>query len=141
MTRELIIETLGSRGDGVARCDEGMLYIPFTLPGERVCVNVQDGRGDVLELLEASPERCEPLCRHYGTCGGCSLQHLAQVRQRLHYLASQNRALLHIDNPMGTPPGKAEQNTGTRSACGENRTAPGAGLRRDDRLYRNIEPS
>jgi 23S rRNA (uracil1939-C5)-methyltransferase len=76
LTSELVIETLGSRGDGVARCDEGPVYIPFTLPGERVRVSLQGERGEVLEILEESEERCEPLCRHYGTCGGCSLQHL-----------------------------------------------------------------
>jgi len=76
MTRELVIESLGSRGDGVARCDEGPVYVPFTLPGERVRVSLQGERGELLAILEESEERCEPLCRHYGTCGGCSLQHL-----------------------------------------------------------------
>ncbi len=69
MTRELVIETLGSRGDGVARCDEGPVYIPFTLPGERVRASLKGERGEVLEIIEESNERCEPLCRHYGTCG------------------------------------------------------------------------
>jgi len=76
MTRELVIETLGSRGDGVARCDEGPVYIPFTLPGERVRASLKGERGELLEIINESNERCEPLCRHYGTCGGCSLQHL-----------------------------------------------------------------
>ena len=67
---------LGSRGDGVAQCDGGPVYVPFTLPGERVRAKIQDGRGEMLELIEASKERREPLCRHFGTCGGCSLQHL-----------------------------------------------------------------
>ena len=76
LTSECVIETLGSRGDGITRCDDGPVYIPFTLPGERVCANIQGERGEVLQILEPSPERCEPLCRHFGTCGGCSLQHL-----------------------------------------------------------------
>jgi 23S rRNA (uracil1939-C5)-methyltransferase len=76
MSHEIVIETLGSRGDGVAQHDDNLVYIPFTLPGERVRVNMEGARGDVLEILKASEERCEPICRHYGTCGGCSLQHL-----------------------------------------------------------------
>lgn len=79
MPHELVIESLGSRGDGIAHCDEGPVYVPFTLPGERVSVSVQDGRGEVLEILEASEERSKPSCRHYGTCGGCSLQHLNSI--------------------------------------------------------------
>jgi 23S rRNA (uracil1939-C5)-methyltransferase len=47
MTRELVIETLGSRGDGVARCNEGPVYVPFTLPGERVRVSLQGERGEL----------------------------------------------------------------------------------------------
>jgi len=76
MERELVIETLGSRGDGIAHGDDAPIYIPFTLPGERVRAKIQDGRGEMLELLEASNDRCKPLCGHFGKCGGCSLQHL-----------------------------------------------------------------
>ena len=49
MARELVIETLGSRGDGVARCDNGPVYIPFTLPGELVRVSIEGERGEVLD--------------------------------------------------------------------------------------------
>jgi len=93
MTHEIVIGRLGSRGDGVACYGGKSVYIPFTLAGERVRVSLEDGRGDVLEILDASPDRCKPVCRHYGLCGGCSLQHLKsasylewkheQVRQAL----------------------------------------------------------
>jgi 23S rRNA (uracil1939-C5)-methyltransferase len=76
MTSEHVIETLGSRGDGIARGDDGPIYIPFTLPGERVRANVDGERGELVEVLERSEDRCEPVCKHFGTCGGCSLQHL-----------------------------------------------------------------
>jgi 23S rRNA (uracil1939-C5)-methyltransferase len=55
--REVTIDRLGLSGDGLA---EG-LRVPFTLPGERV-------RGPVAEGVLAP-------CRHFGTCGGCALQH------------------------------------------------------------------
>ncbi len=76
MADELVIEALGSRGDGVTQTESGPVYVPFTLPFERVRANVQGERGELLELLEVSEERREPLCRHFGECGGCSLQHL-----------------------------------------------------------------
>lgn len=75
---ELLIERLGARGDGVAREDDGMVYVPFALPGERVRTGPRGhGRRSVVEILAPSPSRVEPVCRHFGTCGGCQLQHLA----------------------------------------------------------------
>ena len=70
--RELVIGRVGAQGDGVA---EGPVYVPFTLPGERVLAQVQAGRGELAELLVASDERQTPPCPHFLACGGCALQH------------------------------------------------------------------
>ena len=70
--RELVIGRVGAQGDGVA---EGPVYVPFTLPGERVLARVQAGRGELAELLTASVERQTPPCPHFLACGGCALQH------------------------------------------------------------------
>ena len=76
MQREVTIERLGAGGDGVA--ENGPLFVPFTLPGERARVEIEpDGKhARLVELIEPSKERVEPICRHFGTCGGCALQHL-----------------------------------------------------------------
>jgi 23S rRNA (uracil1939-C5)-methyltransferase len=76
--REMTIERLGAGGDGVA--EHGTLFVPFTLPGERVRVEIDpDGKhARLVELIEPSPKRVEPICRHFGTCGGCALQHLEE---------------------------------------------------------------
>lgn len=86
---ELVVDRLGHQGDGMA----GGVFVPLALPGERVRARVEDGRAEVLEILEASPERVPPVSPHFGECGGCSLQHWAaqpylewkreQVRQTL----------------------------------------------------------
>lgn len=80
MALERVIERLGAQGDGVAEGPDGPLFIPFTLPGERVSVEVDsDGKhAAVLDVLDRSAERREPLCPHFGVCGGCALQHLEQ---------------------------------------------------------------
>lgn len=79
---DLTIEGLGARGDGVAQHDGRPVFVPFALPGERVRVKLTGAKsagtkGELIELLSESPERVEPVCPHFGPCGGCSLQHLA----------------------------------------------------------------
>jgi 23S rRNA (uracil1939-C5)-methyltransferase len=75
MTVELTIEAMGAGGDGVACIRGEPVYAPFTLPGERVRARIEGGRGRLVEILEASPARAAPVCRHFGQCGGCALQH------------------------------------------------------------------
>src|SRR3990170_6873518 len=80
MELEIEIERLGAKGDGVAAGPEGPIFVPFTLPGERVRIAVEPGndRARLIELLEASPDRIAPICPHFGSCGGCALQHLEE---------------------------------------------------------------
>lgn len=72
----LRIDSLGGHGDGVARTERGQVFVPFTLPGEVVNAAVERDRGTLMAVLEPSPLRVDPECRHFGTCGGCSLQHV-----------------------------------------------------------------
>lgn len=72
--REVDIARLGARGDGVAETAEGPSFIPFALPGERWRIG---GPGSAGLLSASSPERREPSCRHFATCGGCVAQHMS----------------------------------------------------------------
>ena len=74
---ELLIRRLGAQGDGIVDIDGQPVFVPFALPGERVSVEVEGERGRLLRVLEPSPERAAPVCRHFGKCGGCSVQHMA----------------------------------------------------------------
>lgn len=68
----LTIEHLGAGGDGVARGPDGRpVYVAGALPGEQVA---DGGRGAV---ILSSPDRVAPPCQHFGTCGGCNAQHMA----------------------------------------------------------------
>ena len=70
------IERLGGQGDGIARSESGPVYIRYALPGETVTAARQKDRADLIAVVKRSPQRVEPPCRHFGTCGGCALQHL-----------------------------------------------------------------
>jgi 23S rRNA (uracil1939-C5)-methyltransferase len=70
------IDRLGAGGDGVVDTPAGPLYVPFALPGERANVARHKDRAEIVALLETSPQRVVPACRHFGDCGGCAIQHL-----------------------------------------------------------------
>jgi len=81
---ELSIDRLGAQGDGIAERARagGPVFVPFTLPGERVRVAISGeisggARGRLMEVLVPSKDRIAPQCRHFMDCGGCTLQHLA----------------------------------------------------------------
>ena len=71
------ITELGARGDGVATVGDERVFVPFALPGERLEVSVNQGRGTIVSLLDRSADRVDPACPLFGQCGGCSLQHIA----------------------------------------------------------------
>jgi 23S rRNA (uracil1939-C5)-methyltransferase len=78
MTEQLTISHLGHRGDGIADGPDGPIYVPCTLPGETVEAEPWPGHPDrrhLLNVIAASEARAKPLCQHFGTCGGCALQH------------------------------------------------------------------
>ena len=70
--QEVEIDGLGAQGDGVVELPEELLYIPYALPGE--LWRFVDGEPPV--LLRPHPARAEPVCRHFGSCGGCDAQHM-----------------------------------------------------------------
>ena len=75
MSTRFTIARLGSQGDGIASAEGGEVFIPFTLPGETVTAARQKDRATLMSVLEASPLRVDPACRHFTECGGCALQH------------------------------------------------------------------
>lgn len=73
-------------GSGVARLDGKAVFIEGALPGEKVRFRYLQRRkrydtAELLEILEPSPDRVAPPCPHFGSCGGCDLQHLRPERQ------------------------------------------------------------
>lgn len=78
------IESLGGHGDGVGLVEGVTLFVPMTVPGDRVMARIATidkdrGKARALELVEESADRAEPPCAHFGPCGGCSAQHLSDT--------------------------------------------------------------
>ncbi len=77
-TQTFKITALAHKGDGVAEAPDGPVFVPFALPGETVTVRRRGARADLVEVAIPAPERIAPVCRHFGTCGGCALQHMGE---------------------------------------------------------------
>ncbi|MEQ8481666.1 MAG: class I SAM-dependent RNA methyltransferase [Hoeflea sp.] len=81
--QKLEITRLGGQGDGIAETPKGQVFVPFAMPGDIVNVAVEKDRGTLISLLEASGDRTDPPCPHFGpdadpgACGGCALQHMS----------------------------------------------------------------
>lgn len=106
MTEQLKIYRLGHRGDGVADTSDGPVYVPYTLPGETVTVGPIAGHPDRRHLVHVdrpSHERIEPICKHFGACGGCALQHwsLAEYRLWKRSLVVEAMAQANVVAPVG----------------------------------------
>lgn len=103
---ELIGHAYG--GEAIGRAPDGrMVFVPYAIPGERVRVtpvNVHQHwtRARLTEIIEPSPHRTTPRCKHFGTCGGCHYQHMsyqAQVEAKTDIVRAQLERLGKFHNP------------------------------------------
>lgn len=105
---DVTLTTLAYGGAALGRLEDGRaVFVPFGAPGERVRIRLVEekehfARGELVQVLEAAPERVTPRCRHFGACGGCHYQHLnyaAQLRAKTDILRDQLARIGHIQNP------------------------------------------
>jgi 23S rRNA (uracil1939-C5)-methyltransferase len=91
----LTIESLDLEAQGVAHNAEGkVVFIEDALPGEQVQVRVNRRKNNweqasMTALRRESSQRVKPRCPHFGTCGGCKMQHFHVGAQ----VATKQRAL------------------------------------------------
>ncbi len=78
ITEIVTIAAIGHKGDGVALTPDGQIFVPLSLPGEEVRIARSGDRGTMTEILRPSPDRVDAPCPHFGICGGCALQHMAE---------------------------------------------------------------
>jgi 23S rRNA (uracil1939-C5)-methyltransferase len=80
VTEKVVITAQNKRGEGMAIASCGPITVPFTLADETVEIEVVQNKdknwGQIVHIENPSPSRVEAPCQHFGTCGGCSLQHL-----------------------------------------------------------------
>ncbi|MBS1685956.1 MAG: 23S rRNA (uracil(1939)-C(5))-methyltransferase RlmD [Bacteroidetes bacterium] len=83
------ITAMASKGLGIGKVDGKVYFVEGAVPGDTVNVRVTTDKkkyaeGEIAELITASAHRTEPVCEHFGTCGGCKWQHI-QYSEQLQY--------------------------------------------------------
>lgn len=114
---EISVTAIAHDGSAIGRTDEGMVvFVEGAVPGDRAAVQLLRKRkgswnGRVVKLLEESPHRVEPMCKHFGVCGGCSWQHLnynEQIRQKENIVYEAIRRIAKINDVIFLPIKSAE---------------------------------
>jgi tRNA/tmRNA/rRNA uracil-C5-methylase (TrmA/RlmC/RlmD family) len=82
----LTVSDIAFGGEGVARANDFVFFVPWVAVGEIIEVEVtevkkQFGRAKLLRVIQPSGDRVQPLCRYFGECGGCQYQHLEYAAQ------------------------------------------------------------
>lgn len=86
-TVSLAIDAIAAGGDGVARSDGLVVFVPRTAPGDVITASIAGkghfARGSLRTILRPSPDRIDPPCQHYTRerCGGCQIQHMTYASQ------------------------------------------------------------
>ena len=104
----LEITTLAAEGKAMGRYNDMVVFVPLTVPGDVVDVQIRNRRrrfmeGTVARYIEKSPLRAEPFCEHFGVCGGCKWQNLPYPEQ-LRFKEEQVRDQLTRIGKVELPP-------------------------------------
>lgn len=91
----LEITTLAAEGKSIGRHEGAVVFVPMTVPGDVVDVQIRAKHrrfmeGTVVRFVKRSDKRVEPVCEHFGVCGGCKWQNLPYDEQ-LRYKTEQVR--------------------------------------------------
>lgn len=80
------ITGIAAEGKAITRIDDMVVFVPYCVPGDIVDLQITRRKhsfmeGRVERLIKPSDIRCEPVCKHYGECGGCKWQILPYAEQ------------------------------------------------------------
>ena len=86
LLENITIEAVAAEGKCITRVDEQVIFVPFCVPGDVVDLQVVKKKhkyceAKVVRFIKKSEVRQEPMCEHFGICGGCKWQNLPYEEQ------------------------------------------------------------
>ena len=102
---------MAAEGKALGRYNDVVVFVPMAVPGDVVDVQVRSKRrrfmeGYIVRFVKKSPMRVDPVCEHYGVCGGCKWQHLPyeeQLRFKQEQVTDQLARIGKVDLPAVSP--------------------------------------
>lgn len=106
----ILVETMAAEGKCIARVNGQVVFIQGCAPGDTVNIELTKIKssfleGRTVEIKSVSPHRSQPFCSHFGTCGGCSWQHI-NYQAQLQYKQQQVVDNLERIGGLSLPPVK-----------------------------------
>ena len=103
---DIDIIDIGINGEGIGKIDNFTVFVEGALPNEKVNIKIikvkkNYGYGKLIKILIPSPFRKEPICEHFGKCGGCNLLHLdynEQLNIKSNFIQSNLKKIAKIEN-------------------------------------------
>lgn len=107
LIENLEITTLAAEGKALGRYNDMVVFVPLTVPGDVVNVQINSKRrrfmeGFVVDYVKKSTLRAEAVCEHFGVCGGCKWQNLPyeeQLRFKTEQVRDQLVRIGHMELP------------------------------------------
>lgn len=107
LLENVTIEACAAEGKALTHWDGAVVFVPFAVPGDIVNIRVTRKHhnyyeGFVAKIVHPSPDRVEPFCQHFGTCGGCKWQPLPyhlQLEAKRQQVEDQLVRLGHLKVP------------------------------------------
>ena len=111
LIESLEIVSVAAEGKALGRYNDVVVFVPMAVPGDVVDVQVRSKRrrfmeGYIVRFVKKSPMRVDPVCEHYGVCGGCKWQHLPyeeQLRFKQEQVTDQLARIGKVDLPAVSP--------------------------------------
>lgn len=108
---DITITGIAAEGKALVRVDDMVCFVPYTVPGDIVDLQVTRKKHSymearVAEYKQLAEERCEAVCPHYGTCGGCKWQILpypAQLRYKTQQVRDNMERIAKVELPEIAP--------------------------------------
>ncbi|MFH1454264.1 MAG: 23S rRNA (uracil(1939)-C(5))-methyltransferase RlmD [Armatimonadota bacterium] len=86
MNCEVTVDKISYGGEGIARTNNMVVFIPGAVPGDKLEIKLTEhkknyARAEIVKIVEPSSRRIKPKCKYFNVCGGCSFQNIDYKEQ------------------------------------------------------------